>query len=183
MGAMQRSRRLRQESTGKRNMRMKSRSANSKTPYFCEDNMRAVMRCIRRNGPLSRSEVGERTQISKPTVTRVTNALIQDGFLEEIDSVKTARGRHPVSLALRADAACTFGVNISKKHLSVALVDFKLNVVDTARLPIQDLENVSQFMEHIADTVLQMQQKNGVPAEKGLGIGVGAPRVFQGRAG
>lgn len=141
--------------------------------------MRAVMRCIRRNGPLSRSEVGERTQISKPTVTRVTNALIQDGFLEEIDSVKTARGRHPVSLALRADAACTFGVNISKKHLSVALVDFKLNVVDTARLPIQDLENVSQFMEHIADTVLQMQQKNGVPAEKVLGIGVGAPGLIQ----
>ena len=158
---------------------MKIRPTNNKTLYFREDNTRAVMYCIRKNGPLSRSEVGERTQISKPTVTRVTNVLIQDGFLEEIIAIKTARGRHPVNLDLRADAAYTFGVNISKNHLSVALVDFKLNVVDTTRLSIRDLESVPQFLELIADTVLQMQQKNGVPAEKVLGIGVGAPGLIK----
>lgn len=75
----------------------------------------------------------------------------------------------------RADAAYTFGVNIFKNHLSVALVDFKLNVVDTAQLSIRGLESVSQFLELIADTVLEMQQKNGVSTEKVLGIGVGAP--------
>ena len=52
---------------------MKTRPTNNKTLYFREDNTRAVMYCIRKNGPLSRSEVGERTQISKPTDTRETN--------------------------------------------------------------------------------------------------------------
>ena len=158
---------------------MKTRLTSNKALYFREDNTKAVMHCIRKNGPLSRSEVGEKTQISKPTVTRVTNALIQDGFLEEINAVKTARGRHPVNLDLRADAAYTFGVNIFKNHLSVALVDFKLNVVDTAQLSIRGLESVSQFLELIADTVLEMQQKNGVSTEKVLGIGVGAPGLIE----
>ena len=80
---------------------------------------------------------------------------------------------------LRADAAYTFGVNIFKNHLSVALVDFKLNVVDTAQLSIRGLESVSQFLELIADTVLEMQQKNGVSTEKVLGIGVGAPGLIE----
>ncbi len=149
-----------------------------KTASLRENNVKTVMRCLRKCGPLSRSEICDKTQISKPTATRVINALISDGWLEELNSIKTARGRHPIELDIRPDAAYSFGVNISKTHLSIALVDLKLNIVDTFKASIRNLEHVDQFLKLIADTILDMQQRNHIPNEKILGIGVGAPGLI-----
>ncbi len=158
---------------------MNAKATNNGFCYFREANTKEVMHCIRKHGPLSRSEIGEKTCISKPTVTRVTNTLINEGFLQEISAIKTARGRHPVNLDLCADAAYSFGVNISKHHLSIALVDFKLNVMDKFKTSLKEVESVSQFLDLIADTILEMQQKNNIPKEKVLGVGIGAPGLIE----
>ena len=152
----------------------------TESPDIClaDANSKEILRCIRQNGPLSRSEICEKTNISKPTMTRATNLLLQEGYLQEIESVKTARGRRPITLDLCQTAAYSFGINISKKYLSIALVDFKLNVVDKEKTRIQDLGGVSQFLDQIADTVLRMQKENGIPDKKILGIGVGAPGLI-----
>lgn len=155
------------------------KACNNRFFYFREANIKEVMHCIRKDGPLSRSEIGEKTNISKPTITRVTNALLNEGLLEEVNAIKTARGRHPVNLDLRANAAYCFGVNISKNHLSVALVDFKLHVLDKVRLSVREVESVTCFMELVADAVLEMQRRNGIPSEKVLGVGVGAPGMIE----
>lgn len=158
---------------------MNAKAANNRFCYFREANTKEVMHCIRKHGPLSRSEIGERICISKPTITRVTNALMNEGFLQEISAIKTARGRHPVNLDLCANAAYSFGVNISKNHLSVALVDFKLNVLDKFKTALTGIESTEQFLCLIADTILEMQRKNGIPKEKVLGVGVGAPGLIE----
>lgn len=143
-----------------------------------EGNAKIVMRCLRKYGPLSRSEICDKTQISKPTATRVINSLILDGLLEELSIIKTARGRHPIKVDIRPTAAYSFGVNISKNHLSIALIDLKLNIVDTSKTSIRNLENVDQFINLIADTILEIQHRNQIADEKILGIGVGAPGLI-----
>lgn len=153
------------------------------TSFLREVNTRAVMLCVKKYGPLSRSEICERTNLSKPTVTRVINGLINDELLMETDVTETVRGRHPINIDIKSDAAYCFGVNISKNHLRVALVDLKLNIVDKTRTSIKELTNASDLLDLIVNTVLEMQKSNQIPDQKVLGIGVGAPGLVDNDSG
>ena len=57
------------------------------TGYIREQNTSEIMRCVRKYGPISRAEIGDKTSISRSTVTRVVNHLIAEGLLEECGAV------------------------------------------------------------------------------------------------
>lgn len=151
--------------------------------FLREVNTRIVMRCVRNYGPLSRSEICKITKLSKPTVTRVINALFQDEMLIETTYTETERGRYPVNIDLNADAVYCFGVNISKNSLRIALVDLKLNVIDTARYSIKEIDSSKTFLNLVDESINQMKENNKILDNKVLGIGVGAPGLVDSERG
>lgn len=162
---------------------MVAKGAKMNTSFLRERNTHTIMRCIKTHGPLSRVDICEKTSLSKPTVTRVINQLIQDGLLEEANITETVRGRHPVNIDFRPDAAYCFGVNISKNHLRVALINLKLQIVDKLRFSIKELSSSQELMDLIVSHILDMQQRNDIPSQKVQGIGVGAPGLVDSATG
>jgi predicted NBD/HSP70 family sugar kinase len=147
---------------------------NSKTRH---DNELKTLNFIRLNSPVSRTDIYEKTDISKPTVTRIIEDLIQRGLIKEIGTAESNAGRKPVNLILVEDAYFCIGVNISRHALSASLVNLSMKIVKTNTLSIKDIKDTNSFLNIVYKTIKDLIDSSKVPHDKILGLGIGAPGV------
>ena len=99
-----------------------------------------VLDAVRLHGPISRVEIAERTELSRATVSAITGALIEDALIDvkHVQLVNGGpRGRPRVMLELNRRAAHVCGVRLSADRISIAVTDFRADVVGAVNLPIR----------------------------------------------
>lgn len=146
-----------------------------------------VIDVIRREGPIARVEIAERTQLSPATISAITGALIEEGVID-VHRVETAeaggRGRPRVLLGLRAGAYHVVGVKLSAHRIGIAIADATgsalRSIVLERRLAQQPPDVIADLVaagvrQCVADAGLSMAVING--------IGIGLPGVIDGVAG
>lgn len=136
-----------------------------------------ILNQIRRCGPLSRTELCEKTTISKPTVGRVVEDLLAQGFIRETGSGVSQLGRKPVQIELNPEARYCIGVNISRNHLLVSLVNFTMEVIAKKSVSIKGIGDPEIFKQTIAQSILELVQGKKLDQQKILGVGIGAPGI------
>ena len=82
------------------------------------------------DGDLSIADISIELGASIPTVTKLLNELIDDGFIEDLGKLGTSGGRKPNIYGLCASAGYLIGVDIRRHHISVAVTDFNGNRFD-----------------------------------------------------
>lgn len=88
-------------------------------------NRRLMLASLRREGELSRTELTRRTQLSPSTVSLISGALIEEGFLEERPGPPVVgRGRPQVAIRLDPRAAMAAAVSLTLDRILVRLVDY-----------------------------------------------------------
>ena len=154
--------------------------------------MRAINRyhvidVIRRDGPIARVEISERTELSRATVSAITGALIEEGLIEFVRIEPTesgARGRPRVMLRLNGAAYHAVGVKLSAHRIGITVTDAKGEPLSSLALPVrlarQAPEVIADLVEDgvrrcVADARLTMRKIDG--------MGVGIPGVIDGQAG
>lgn len=128
------------------------------------------------NGPLLRSELAERLNLSLPSVTRLTRPLIDRGLvIEDDDRVAKGAGRPARQLHIAGNAGRFVGIKVSGDELTGVLTDLRAEVVTTAHAPLtsRDPADVARAVAELARALA------GDSPIDGLGIGVGG-RVRQG---
>lgn len=85
-------------------------------------NQSAVLEILREEGPLARSVIARRLQLSPPTITRIVAALLESGLVFERDDGASTGGRPPTLLEFNARASSIIGVYIGQ-HMFGALAD------------------------------------------------------------
>ena len=146
-----------------------------------------VMDAIRRFGPISRVEIAERTDLSPPTVSAITAALIEDELIvpRSIGAVRdTARGRPRVMLELNPDAAYVVGVKLAPDQITVAATNFRADVLKTLSMPIRiDRQPVNVIADLVEDGVRRCIADAGLAIERISGVCVGLPGVVERASG
>ena len=146
-----------------------------------------VLDAIRVHGPISRVEIAERTELSRATISAITGALIEDALIDARHvQVPNGgpRGRPRVMLELNRQAAHVCGVRLSADRISIAVTDFKADVVGAVHLPIRSVRQaVGVVADLIEDGVRQCIADAGLPLEGISGIGIGLPGVIDARTG
>lgn len=148
-------------------------------------NKKRILTYLRKNAPVSRHVMCKEIGISATTATRIVKQLMEEGLVREIaaeeeeaqapEVCKRPVGRNPVNLELNADAKYCFGINLSKRTLGIALIDFSLNTVEKYVTSIFDIHEVTELLELIGDTVEHMMTARKLTRKKVMGLGVGTP--------
>lgn len=120
------------------------------------ENQRRILAALRAESPLSRTGLTAATKLSASTVTAITSALFEGGYLIEAakpkDSGRTAtilpngrRGRPQVALALNPAAATIGALTLTLNRISAAVVDYsgtliieEVEAINTQTLPRED---------------------------------------------
>jgi predicted NBD/HSP70 family sugar kinase len=146
-----------------------------------------VMDAIRRSGPISRVEIADRTDLSPTTVSAITAALLDDGLIvpRPVGAVRDAtRGRPRVMLELNPDAAYVVGAKLAPAQITVAVTNFRADVVKTLSLPIRvDRQPVAVIADLVEDGVRRCVADADLDFSAINGVCVGLPGVVESASG
>lgn len=98
-------------------------------------NRRLILDMIRRE-PTSRAEIAQRVELTRASVTIITEELISEGLIYEAELVhNNSKGRSPVLLMLNPDGARFGGINIQKDRIEVGVVNIAGGTLTQTMLP------------------------------------------------
>jgi len=136
--------------------------------------IRAVALKVLLYGPISRTEIARRLDLSPGSLTRLSTPLIKSGLLVEIESEdrsdsKTGRPSRPLDVV--AGSRHFIGMKLTGADVTAVVTDLRANVVAKGyrRLPSQTPEavvaQITELARELADQVEEITA---------LGIGIGA---------
>lgn len=134
-----------------------------------------LLNIIKQNGPISRSELAQKTRISKVAISDIVNRLNKEGFILEIGKGKSTNrgGKRPTLLRLNPENGFVIGVEIQRRHAVVVLANIQSEIKEMKRIfydpgtPYMDI--ISRLFEKI-DSILTDPYAN-----KLISIGIGIP--------
>ncbi len=86
-------------------------------------NSAAVYRLIDRQGPISRIQVAEHSQLAPASVTKITRQLIERGLIKEVDQQASTGGRRAISIVTETRGFNTIGVRLGRGDATLTLFD------------------------------------------------------------
>lgn len=132
-----------------------------------------ILKTIKIYGPISRTEIMEKTGIPLPSVSRLTDELLKEGLIFESGNGESSGGRKPIYLEINSSSNCIIGINIHRMRTKLVLMNMEAAPIDRVECPV-DFANfdfdilIDQLIQHTYELI----KRNKVDKEKILGIGI-----------
>ncbi len=142
--------------------------------YAKNYNVRIILETIRIYGPVSRSGIAKRTELTAQTVSNITRELMDVGLVSEANRLQEGRGAPSILLELNSDGAFSVGLDLDKDHLSGILMDLTGNVRQRVNLDLNfpTPDEAMDLFEHYFNELIR---KENVSKDKIWGLGIGLP--------
>lgn len=139
-------------------------------------NRSAILEIIRRESPISRSTIANRLDVSLPTVMRIVDDLISEGFVRLHGGTEWSGGRRRPLLEFNAESHIVLGIDMGGTKVYGALSDLGGSVVDEKNIPQRSKTSEDSFalLTTLIDDLLTSPKLDGRNVH---GIGVGAPGI------
>lgn len=122
-------------------------------------------------GPVSRSELARRLDLSPATLTRVTRPLIDRGLLVEADTERDGRtGRPSKPLDIAPDSHHFVGINLTGDEATAVVTNLRAEVLASERAPLED-RDPDAVVATVAALVDDLRHR--APGVAGLSISLG----------
>jgi glucokinase-like ROK family protein len=135
----------------------------------------AVIAAIRREGPLSRTDLTTWLDYSRASVTSIVGRMVSANILTEVGEGKSAGGRRPTLLDINPGLGYVIGVDIGATSVDLALADFHGVVVQRESETADVRVAPEPFLTRVADLIDGLLARQGLTADQVVGIGVGVP--------
>ncbi|MFZ5803074.1 MAG: ROK family transcriptional regulator [Candidatus Omnitrophota bacterium] len=140
----------------------------------------AILEVVRKNGPISRTDISKVTELNIVTVSNYINHYIKKGLVLEGELDESSGGRKPVLVELNSKAGYIVGVGLNMMSMVGVLVDLEINVISEIRRERapENSESVIQSMVNLAEEIIA---KAEIDKSKIVGVGVGVPGIIDER--
>lgn len=105
------------------------------------------------NGKNSISELSKELDLSVPTITKLINAMSDEGLISDFGKVQTPEGRHPNVYGLNPSSAYFVGVDLLKDNLNLALMDFNGDMVKLSLNVPYSYDNTEEGFENLCQHI------------------------------
>jgi N-acetylglucosamine repressor len=129
-------------------------------------NRALVINLLRLHGPLSRSEVSERTGLAPSALTRLSRDLLADGIVIETGKSDSTGGRPAVLVSLNPEYSRSIGIKVERARVLAAAVDLTGAIRDRADISFETPPSPAEVIASIAKLVEKLS------FERILGIGI-----------
>ena len=134
-----------------------------------------IIRALRRQGRISRSEISNITGWSKAKASQEIRSLVDKGYLVEIGEGVSQGGRKPRLLRINNQLGYIAGIDIGATSLDVALADVTGLILQRCSEPSDVKLSPETVFGRCIELLLELVQAQGAAADQILGIGIGVP--------
>lgn len=139
--------------------------------------LKEVYHHIYRHKASSRQMIASDLGVSLPTVAQALRQLQDAGMIYNAGEFESTGGRKAICYKVEKQARVAVGVDITKAHLSVVLVDMGLNILDGIRIRIL-FEDTKSYYRRIAGLIEEILNRGGIDRRILLGVGVSLPALI-----
>ena len=136
----------------------------------------AILETIFREGPITRPEIAERTNISKPTVSAVVERLVEADLVHAAGERPGRRGRTPLAFTVNSAAGFVIGIDIGSTRVRLSAVDIYGAVLEDVELETSR-GGPREVEEQITEAVRGIDRKLAGRHGELLAMGVSTPGV------
>src|SRR5690349_7972201 len=134
-----------------------------------------IMRALRRQGRISRSEISSITGWSKAKASNEIRSLVDKGYLVEVGEGVSQGGRKPRLLRINNQLGYIAGIDVGATSLEVALADVTGSILQRCSEPSDVKLPPESVFGRCSQLLLELIRTQGGTPEQMLGIGVGVP--------
>jgi len=145
-------------------------------------NRSAILEIIRRESPIARTTIAKRLGISLPTVMRIVDQLVEEGFVQPHGETEWSGGRRRPLLEFNSHGNVVLGVDMGGTKLYGALSEISGRIIaeDEVDRKGAEGEDCYRLLTKLIDDLLDCPEVRG---RRVRGIGVGAPGITHHREG
>ena len=135
-----------------------------------------IITLLQQNGPLSRTELARRADVSPSTITVAVNALKKEGLIVET-TLRHAHGagRPQVQVSLTPGAGAAIGLEFGFRHVRGVIVDLSYDILATRQTELGADYSVERGISAALKIVADLKQESGYTDADLVGIGLGLP--------
>jgi len=139
-----------------------------------EINRKNIIEALRQSAPLSRTELAKKVHLSLPSVSRIINALLEEGVLLEVGKGDSRGGRKPTLLEFNPHHRFVFGVDVSRE-ITVVLCDLQGTIVERRKIPVSPSFCPQNVVETVLREIESIKQYTEISENRVVGLGVSTP--------
>ena len=145
-------------------------------------NRSAILEIIRRESPISRTAIAKRLDVSLPTVMRIVDDLMDEGFVRPHGTTEWSGGRRRSLLEFNADGHVVIGIDLGGTRMFGAIADLGGNILDEAETSHHGASAKESF-QRLVDLIDALLASPKLQGRQIRGIGVGAPGITRHKEG
>ncbi len=145
-------------------------------------NSAAVYRLIDQQGPISRIQVADVSQLAPASVTKITRQLLERGLIKEVAQQASTGGRRAISLPTEGKPFHSIAVRIGRDYIQLSLYDLGGNsLVDEHHEFQYNTQDV--LMSSLIKQIKQIIQQHTALIDQLIAIGVALPGLVNPETG
>lgn len=133
-----------------------------------------VLRLVSTSGPLSRSEISQRTGLTKMTATNIINELLNLDVVREYkpEASNSSAGRNPGMLDISENSPVILGISVGRSHCKAILTNYKAQMIAEAAEEYPPHPTEALLLELIVKLFYDLKNSTSRTL---AGIGISAP--------
>lgn len=139
-------------------------------------NRSRVFQLISSCDKISKQDIANELSMSLPTVTQNLNELLEMGLISNNGSFVSTVGRRARAISLISDARVAVGLDITRNHIALVILDLKGNIIHSVRKRMQTAIS-TVFYKKLADEIYAFIDEANVNRDKVLGVGITVPGI------
>ncbi|HHY52954.1 MAG TPA: ROK family transcriptional regulator [Clostridiales bacterium] len=140
-------------------------------------NRNRIYKLIYQKGEMSKQSIAYALNISLPTVTQNLRILLEQDLILESGMFESTGGRKAKAVSYNPGARYSVGVDITKNHVVVVVVDLGARVIQKLRVRLV-FENKREYFQKVGALIEQTIRDSQVDERKILGVGISIPGLL-----
>lgn len=120
-------------------------------------------------GELSKPEICRLTNMTTPTISRIIDELIEEGWVTDRGQGASIGGKRPHIFSLNPDATYIMGVDVGRIHLKIAIFNLRKEIIGEIKIFPSLLErgkNNEENLRYIHEKINQTLRELNIPYSK-----------------
>ncbi len=145
------------------------------TPILVDSAEAEILRALRKEGQISRTQISMITGWSKAKTTQEIRKIVEKGYLVEVGEGASLGGRRPRLLRMNDRLGNVVGIDIGASSIEVALADVSGKVLQRRCEPADVRQLPEQVLGRCLVIIDELVEAQGSHTGSVLGIGIGVP--------
>ena len=139
-----------------------------------ELNTSIVLDCVRRQGPIARTEIASMTGMGRSTVSGIVGRLLEKGLLETVGAGDSTGGRKPEMLSFNPRRYYSMGIHVAKGEATGCLTDLDGRILFRVSQRLRDKPTEWAFLSATVRSLFDrlLEEAEIAARDRLLGVGI-----------